>query len=559
MEDDTVGGAEVLDQDPDPPLTTTAAVDVQPTEGLQRSTSAHSTPGETALATDSRPRSPSRAPRSKVGMRVSWRPPFLKKHKDQNRSSLPKSDWYAASGTTTPSTLSGTRGSGSSPPTITSSLTSNPEASSPLRTVLPSILNTSALLENAAKHAGQAKDLQSSKKYLQKVVWASDDRKLILDKIQEIRIGNNDLESLLQYRPVGTIFDALEVRDGTIPVPNLAEIQTSIMRLHEALASLNMASTEGPIRCSIQLRADCKDIADQLPEEDDLSLLRPDSNIFLLHIHGLSKPEDAHLAVEVLAETPSNTQTSSPPTSCEPLRSLHDLRQILVDSPAGDNFKRLGTIARTATPLEVHQLFSTHEREWQSFTDLNLTLDREEFCNRLSPVQRLKFASLIAIAHVYFAKIRVSCDRITPSNFVYYAPHAQPAEWSDCEPFVLNPYLSFGFGSRKPLKSLGGASGVPALKNSVVAELGLLMYQVGSSSKVSYGQGLEGFRRAKERAIDGIHAVEVGIGARYAEATLMCLEWAPMSSHMSAGEEDWRVIQGIIGFLEDFGNKLEIH
>ena len=169
-------------------------------------------------------------------------------------------------------------------------------------------------------------------------------------------------------------------------------------------------------------------------------------------------------------------------------------------------------------------------------------------------MQRVKFASLIAIAHIYFAKLRVSCDRITPSNFVYYVPPSQIPEWSDYEPFVLNPYLSFGFGSRRPLQSLGGASGAPVLKNSVVAELGLLLYQVGSSSNVNYGQGLEGFRRAKEQAIEGIHAVEMGIGASYAEVTLMCLQWTPTSSYIGAGEEDWRVIQGTIAFLKDFGN-----
>lgn len=98
-----------------------------------------------------------------------------------------------------------------------------------------------------------------------------------------------------------------------------------------------------------------------------------------------------------------------------------------------------------------------------------------------------------------------------------------------------------------------GASSGRFRKADIVAELGLLLHQIGSSSKLDYGRGSGGFLKAKAEARHTLHRIDVGVGGRYAEVAQACLEWRSTRPE----DEGWEFLQGVVAWLRDFEEKLE--
>ncbi|KAF1828354.1 hypothetical protein BDW02DRAFT_246344 [Decorospora gaudefroyi] len=276
--------------------------------------------------------------------------------------------------------------------------------------------------------------------------------------------------------------------------------------------------------------------------------------MFVLRMHGFCDGQNENHAVELLAETVSESvaeAAEAPPSQSKlaglttaPIQSQHT------------NYSEVGTLVFPGRTSPAHRIFYTDERFWYETNDLERVLQTDDFRNRLRPTQRIQLASLIAITHLHFANIRVSYTELGPSNFFYYNKTDEATPWVDSEPFVLNPYLSIGFGNCKPSRSFGGSSGLTPQMNNIVAELGLLLHQIGSSSRIEYGSGSYRFHKAKNEALHSLHRVDFGAGGWYAEVVQMCLEWKPPWRYR-AGEGDTRVIQRVVAWLAEFREKLE--
>ncbi|KAF2822248.1 hypothetical protein CC86DRAFT_470268 [Ophiobolus disseminans] len=413
----------------------------------------------------------------------------------------------------------------------------------------PSILQAPIDTMTKEKHASQATMVKKSNTLVKRVVWATEDRDVIWKNIETIRNGYQDLESLLEYQDLDDPLQILQCSKSITSLENIDRIQASVKGLHDALASLNGANSSQQMGIAVQLRHDFEGLRNLLPEEDGLGL-REDGLLFLLHIHGLQDALDGRHAVEILAEAPRDARQEILADPPKRLKCVEDLKSALSSELDAARIKCLGTVARPSSLSHEHQVFSTNERTWTKIGDLGQALVTDDFHEKLQLYQRVQLASLIAVTHGYFAKIRISCTEVRPANFHYYHTSSDSVPWDDEEPYILNPYISIGFGSRKPQHSLGSSSGVSQCRSKPVVELGLLLYQIGSGTSLDYGRGPEGFRRAKIRALHTIGTVDKGTGGRFAEVVQMCLK------HSGSEEDDWKVIEAVETWLRDFGDKL---
>jgi hypothetical protein len=220
--------------------------------------------------------------------------------------------------------------------------------------------------------------------------------------------------------------------------------------------------------------------------------------MFLLHVHGLNSTNHPNSALEFVAETPSGRDNDR--IQLQHLTSLGELRWVLDNGSDEIEYKQVGTVAHKASDSEVHQIIATDQSPWYKVDDLQSALGSEDFRKRLTPILRIQLASMIAITHLYFADIRVTSTEVSPVNIVYYN---DSISWEDLEPFVLNPFLSIGFGSRKSRVKLGFSSGRPVqktktkTKNNTVAELGVLLHRLEVVQESIMGRGLKVFEKQK--------------------------------------------------------------
>ncbi|OCL02110.1 hypothetical protein AOQ84DRAFT_383019 [Glonium stellatum] len=453
-----------------------------------------------------------------------------------------------------------------SPPGISPSPTNSTTrtaASTALTSISASVLNENRVVHAEREQEDHSNTLQCSNNIFRRVEWAADDKTLFISEIKEIRDCNTDLEDLLKYREprnAGLILDL----DNLVasPIRNVSRIQQALKRLHEALASANGHSSNDSVRISIKLAANCEDAAQDLAEEDNLSL-RDDSYMFVLQVHGSTHQGSG--AVEMLAETTYITRSSSTSpqggqdaeqNTMPKLSNLHQtIRKIQIGT--NDNiFDSLGYLARSGSPWDRHHLFYDTQNEWYNTQTLDNVLETKDFREKLNPIQRVQLSNLISITHLYFGLVRPTCADARPSHFVFYTTTKEAPIWNEFEPFVLNPYLFIGFGSRKPARNPGAYSGrVKERSANAVVELGLLLHQIGSCTKLDYGEGSEGIRRAKEKALNTLHLVDQRSGGKFAEVIEMCLNWkgTPLAA---AGEEEWEVIERVVKWLIGYEEKL---
>lgn len=227
------------------------------------------------------------------------------------------------------------------------------------------------------------------------------------------------------------------------------------------------------------------------------------------------------------------------------LSCFQDLRTAIESLPCENELHHLGTIALPPPKSITHQMFSTQQRKWFQVSDLSQALETDDMRHNFRMSQRLQLASLITGAHAYFAKIRTSCTEVRPSNFRYYHTQRNIPSWDEDEPYVLNPYISIGFGTRKPTRSLGSSSGVSQHANKTVVELGLLLYQIGSGNNLDYGRGYEGFRQAKLSALSAMRLLGRSAGPRFSEVTEMCLTYS------GSQDDGWKLILAVDTWLRD--------
>src|SRR6266487_547597 len=120
------------------------------------------------------------------------------------------------------------------------------------------------------------------------------------------------------------------------------------------------------------------------------------------------------------------------------------------------------------------------------------------------------------------------------------------------------PYLSIGFGSPSPKRKIAALSGVSRRQPNSLVGLGLLLHQIGSSSKLEYGSGSDGLRKVKEEALQKLHSVGAGSSPRFAEIVQMCLEWKADSLGVAASSEnELEVIRRVVACLKKYEDDQE--
>ena len=117
-------------------------------------------------------------------------------------------------------------------------------------------------------------------------------------------------------------------------------------------------------------------------------------------------------------------------------------------------------------------------------------------------------------------------------NYCFYKTSDEEDKWNPDDPRVLRPWLSFGFGRRPPKAKLGGGNGVADSGGLAMAELGILLYQIGSGIAVDYGAGVTALKQAKSTALGNIHALELRMGFAYAEIVQGFLEFEARPSYL---------------------------
>lgn len=422
-----------------------------------------------------------------------------------------------------------------------------------------SALNAQSVLDQDKQRLERSQLLQRSTHLFRRVPWASDDRARLFATIGELRKCIEELEGLLEYRSPQDPEQILGA-NNTSPIRNVARIQQALHKLHAALIGVNGPSNTDEVKISVRLAQDYEEaVQDLVAQEENLSF-RDNSYAFFLQIHKSSDPDSQ--AVQVIAET---TQISlAPPQddgSCGTgaLGRLSNLKDAIASKPTGsekDDYDELGCISRSRSSWDIHNLFYHTQHPWYSSLTLEDVLITEEFRDRFNPIQRTQLATLVSTCHLYFALVRSTCLNPRPSCFRFYRRENQSDEWDEYEPYVLNPYLCIGFGSRPPKRNVGASSGITRPKSSPILELGLVLHQIGSSTRLDYGVGQEGLRRAKMEALQNLHNVDLGFGGRFTEVVQMCLDWRG-TTFASAGEEEFQLIEKVVAWLTKFERSLE--
>ncbi|KAL5315256.1 hypothetical protein ACEPPN_017908 [Leptodophora sp. 'Broadleaf-Isolate-01'] len=492
------------------------------------------------------PADSSREKKKRSSPLFNWKLPDIKLKKKKKQGSK--------AGTATPST------SGESSGVLSTGRESSEQrrdstATTTEATSFPDILDTQAVAAAGEERAAYSNALQHSNNFFRRVVWAADDKALLLLRIKEIRDCNTDLEDILKYREPRDASQILDLdSSGSPAIQNVRRIQGALKRLHEALISVNRNASKA-VRISIKLVADCDETKQDLSQEDNLTF-RDGSYVFVLQVHRTNTEG----AVEILVETLATQNSSGKGVATDEEAKLESLLDALANIEIGTNdnpFDFLGSVARSGSLWDRHRLFYDTENQWYSKLSLDDVIETEDFRTKLNPIQRAQLATLFSITHLYFAEVRPTCGQPQLSQFIFYTTESEAPEWNEFEPFVLNPYLSFGFGNRKQKVNPGTRSGVAKWKKSnAIVELGLLLYQISSSSKLDYGEGEEGRRRAKEQALRTIHAVDRGSGGKFAEVVEMCLNWKS-PAFMEMGDEECDVVKRVVEWLMRFERKLD--
>ena len=400
----------------------------------------------------------------------------------------------------------------------------------------------------------RAQFLQAGNNFYRRCQWADNDREQLLNIVVELRRCNNDLDALVRLKVPDDPTQILRV-----PNPDRQQIrhieifQHALKRVHETVMSVNSpAGSKGyQSVLDVQVVEDPEQPKADLTECASRLRLRSETWVFVLQAHteGWTKAQKRSILTYAEVNKSLESTESNLPEWIEMINSLPSALSDLEILPGHLPYGVLGAVSRIGSPADRHHLFYSAEYAWNTETTLQDVLDHENFETRLTLQQRLQLARLVALSFLYFGKISSSTTIYPrPERLRFYQVEGQNMPWVENEPFVLNPYVSIGFGSAKTNRVVGSSSGAARQMSNPVVELGLVLFQVGSCSKLNYGSGLEGVRKAKKEALRQIRKLDVRCGGHFAEVVQLCLDWgtsifAPVSSG------DYQLIQRVITWL----------
>ncbi|KAK1756740.1 hypothetical protein QBC47DRAFT_459450 [Echria macrotheca] len=184
----------------------------------------------------------------------------------------------------------------------------------------------------------------------------------------------------------------------------------------------------------------------------------------------------------------------------------------------------------------------------------------------LSLSKRLQLARLIVLAFLHTALVCRATERNPrPENIFFYRPVSVEEETQEentpddpDDPTllpILSPYLTIDLGrTNKHTRGkapLGTTSGLSKKVVNPVAELGLVLFQIGASMTLDYyyggGGGGSDVGRAVRQARLRMHDLAVRCGPDFAEAVALCLDRKGL--YDPVGEEDYAFMENLRGSL----------
>ncbi|RBQ70716.1 hypothetical protein FVER14953_21755 [Fusarium verticillioides] len=149
----------------------------------------------------------------------------------------------------------------------------------------------------------------------------------------------------------------------------------------------------------------------------------------------------------------------------------------------------------------------------------------------------------MAIAFHDFAHVfEVTDQPPRPERIRYYRPEDEGDSWVNDpdESVVLNPYLSIDFGTQRPPQLPGISSGLVRQVVNPVVELGLVLYQIGSSDAVDYQSGVNGVKHAKVNVMKSLHKLDEMCNGSFTEVVQTCLDWRnSITAPVEKGDYVW--------------------
>ncbi|KAJ0115148.1 hypothetical protein J7T55_001557 [Diaporthe amygdali] len=417
----------------------------------------------------------------------------------------------------------------------------------------------------------QAVEKQSTAGKYNRVRWVHYDRENFLKAIDDIERCNTQLDSLLQLHGVSDPADVLGVTDRGQPdqMERTKQIQGNLRRLHSALVNSNPAQVKSATQVffTIQVNEDPEGLSEELVEIDDkLPIYSSQSSVSALHAHisGLQ----AEPSVLLYASTRHiRNEADTLPNAPDEVENLHTKLRSLAETTKRGDYEVVGTALSTGHPRDSHVLICHSSGPWYVTKSLKEFLSDASYTESLSVAQRLSVARLMTLSFLYFGHLSRTTDKYPrPENVLFYELRKTPSAHSDTvtasagseesshednaqpEAYILNPYLAIGLGRKKHKiggQPLGATSGLARRTVNPVAELGLVLFQVGTGTAVEYGSGAEGFRRAARHARLSLYELVSSCGPGFAELVGLCLDkgedvFAPVTDADDRFMEDLR-------------------
>ncbi|KAI9718539.1 MAG: hypothetical protein M1812_003990 [Candelaria pacifica] len=425
-------------------------------------------------------------------------------------------------------------------------LRSLPNLHQPTQAAIPTIALQASVEESTSTASTGTSRHQESTRLLQRLKWATSDREKFSKCVKELIASNDVLESLVRIKALkdNTLLHGSTKKDPR-PTKEVAQIQSSLQRLHTALAAMNKWNDEH-LDFGIKLATDHQNVRDDLGEHEDLAL-RPESYAFLLQAHFDDQKQSHLLIAETLHSPPSACPTANGAGSGDP--ATGSIRQKLHTSPrsAQDSFfQALGDIKPSKDLADTHALFQDVSAEWLAGKTLQDFLAVDTFRSQSFIIQRISLALLMTMSQLYLRSTPLAGSSPQPKDYRYYkqcsADLDRPSTVSDpssqltdiTKESFLNPYLVYGFGSpslkqKSKAAAIGSSSGVPPPPKAPIVELGLLLHQIGCWSPLDSGLEDSLFETTKSQARNQTHDVVRHTGMQYAEIVQSCLDYLEQS------------------------------
>jgi hypothetical protein len=314
-----------------------------------------------------------------------------------------------------------------------------------------------------------------------------------------------------------------------------AEVRKALENLNVTLRRVNRAEGTRNLKITVRLEEDHDETRNLLEQGAPFFTrlpLRHNSLAFRLATYFEQSSEPNEISqIEALICT-SISKLSDAEFDSLP-RKLQAIKNNVVEND--EQFAEVGQlIPDIQNAWSVYREVTLADSAWLSEKTVEDFVDHKNF----TPKQRIYLAAKVAIAHLHFAAVNrgFACRQLRSYRYFRQAAD-RPYDWTI--PFVSNPWLDYGFGS--PVMNTGRirlnapAQEAPA-KIDPAIELGILLYQITSSTKMQYNNVAE-LKVAGEEAARSLNKVLGICGLPVMEIVETCFEPCPSDDRISGGQD----------------------